>query len=66
MGSTSKGEWHKSSRSDAGDCVEVRQGDGEVQVRDTKDRAGAVLTFTPREWSAFLAGVRLGEFDMHE
>lgn len=56
--------WRKSSKSDAGNCVEIRITTGKVQVRDTKDRAGAVLTFTHAEWCAFLAGVRLGEFDV--
>jgi hypothetical protein len=35
-----------------------------VAVRDSKDPAGPVLTFTAPEWSAFLAGVRDGEFDL--
>jgi hypothetical protein len=25
---------------------------------------GPVLTFSPKEWEAFLGGVRLGEFDL--
>jgi hypothetical protein len=35
-----------------------------VAVRDTKDRAGPVLIFTNDEWSAFIDGVRRGEFDL--
>jgi len=27
-------------------------------VRDTKDRAGAELTFTPDHWSAFTASLK--------
>lgn len=34
---------------------------GPIAVRDSKDRQAAVLTFTLREWHAFLAGVRDGE-----
>jgi Domain of unknown function (DUF397) len=46
-----------------GNCVEVgRTADGAVLVRDTKDRAQA-LTFTDEEWTAFVAGVKAGEFD---
>lgn len=30
-------------------------------VRNSKDPAGPVLTFTGAEWSAFCAGVRSGE-----
>ena len=48
--------WRKSSHSTAnGDCVEV-SGGGQVRVRDSRDRAGPVLTFTRDEWAAFLAG----------
>jgi hypothetical protein len=35
----------------------------EIGVRNSRDRAGAVLKFTPDEWHAFLGGVRNGEFD---
>lgn len=59
-------EWFKSSRSgsNGGQCVEVRQ-DGElIQVRDSKDRQGPVLTFTPEEWRAFIGGAQDGEFDI--
>lgn len=37
---------------------------GIIAVRDSKDRGGPVLTFTPTEWDAFTAGVRGGEFDL--
>jgi len=58
------GDWHKSSWSESGSCVEVHIGRDCVRVRDTKDQNGPSLTFTHREWSAFLAGVRDGEFDV--
>lgn len=48
----------------AGDCVEVRVRGGEIAVRDSKDPGGPVLKFTPAEWLAFLAGARVGEFDV--
>jgi len=58
--------WHKSTRSGSeGNCVEVATNlPGVVAVRDTKDRDGGILTFTPLEWRAFVAGVRDGEFDL--
>jgi hypothetical protein len=57
--------WIKSSLSFAtGDCVEVAAlPDGLIGVRDSKDREGPVLRFTPSEWNAFTGGVRNGEFD---
>lgn len=59
--------WHKSTRSggNGGDCVEVAVNlPGLVAVRDSKNRDGAALVFTPDEWIAFLRGVRSGEFDL--
>jgi hypothetical protein len=55
--------WFKSSRSNPEGCVEVRFINDLVQVRDSKDPEGPVLTFTNREWAAFLEGVRFNEFD---
>jgi hypothetical protein len=56
--------WHKSSASGDANCVEVRIAADGVLVRDDKDRRSPILTFTHDEWRAFLAGVRLGEFDV--
>lgn len=57
-------EWQKSSFSgQGGNCLEARLHDGNVQVRDSKDRDGTILTFTQREWVAFLQGVQNKEFD---
>jgi hypothetical protein len=55
--------WRKSPLSAANGCVEVAFVDGRVAVRDSKDRSGPVLVFTPFEWAAFAGGVRNGEFD---
>lgn len=60
--------WRKSSFSNGSSaCVEARRTlDGCVQVRDSKDPAGPVLTFTPVEWDAFLCGVHAGDFNLDE
>ena len=57
-----RGEWYKSSLSGADGCVEIRWRDTDIQVRDSKDPNSPVLTFTPKEWSAFVGGVNMGEF----
>lgn len=59
-----RAEWRKSTYSANGStCVEVaRNLPGIVAVRDSTDRGGPALTFTPDEWDAFTAGVRGGEF----
>ncbi|MGN2640090.1 DUF397 domain-containing protein [Nocardia takedensis] len=55
----------KSSFSDGGgDCVEVAVTREVVAVRDSKDRSGPVLRFTPAAWRAFLTAVRAGDFDL--
>jgi hypothetical protein len=56
--------WRKSSRSGSeGSCVEVRRLPAAIQVRDTKDRTGPVLSFPADAWHGFIAGVHEGEFD---
>lgn len=46
-----------------GGCVEVgKLADGGVAIRDSKDLSQPALAFTAEEWTAFVAGVRAGEF----
>lgn len=46
-------------------CVETAfLPDGHVAVRDSKDRSGPALVYTPREWDAFIEGAKAGEFDL--
>jgi|HubBroStandDraft_2_1064218.scaffolds.fasta_scaffold247427_1 hypothetical protein len=63
-GNRPEGGWRKSSRSESGQCVEVRVDSGEVRVRNSRDRHGHVLTFSFSEWQAFLEEAALGEFDV--
>ena len=55
--------WRKSSRSQFNNCVEVCFVDDRVPLRNSRDPDGPVLVFTAPEWDAFVAGVKLGEFD---
>lgn len=51
-----RGEWYKSSKSDAGkQCVEVYHGETQVGVRDSKNPGGPELFFTDEQWDRFLA-----------
>jgi uncharacterized protein DUF397 len=59
----SRAVWRKSTLSHTNGCVEVAFVEDRVAVRDSKDRNGPVLLFTPFEWEAFVGGVRDGEFD---
>jgi hypothetical protein len=54
--------WRKSSHSGSNGCVEVARVGDLIAVRDSKDPEGGVLLFNAREWRAFVAGVRDGEF----
>ena len=57
--------FRKSSFSGSGGCVEVRLlPDGRIAIRDSKDVRLPPHHFTAAEWTAFLAGVRAGEFDL--
>ncbi|WP_326768334.1 DUF397 domain-containing protein [Streptomyces sp. NBC_01591] len=49
--------WFKSSYSsgEGGECVEVANVVGSTHVRDSKNRAGAVLSFDEEQWAAFVA-----------
>lgn len=57
------GVWRKSSTSGDGECVEVLICPDSVSVRDSKAPHDGTLAFTRGEWSAFIAGVKSGEFD---
>jgi hypothetical protein len=60
-----RGTWKKSTRSSStGQCVEVLITDEGVAVRDTKDRTRAPHIYTHDEWTAFVGGVKDGEFDL--
>jgi Domain of unknown function (DUF397) len=55
--------WRRSSASDTTTCVEVAFAGPSVLVRHSRNPGGPTLSFTLPEWTAFLAGVRNGEFD---
>jgi Domain of unknown function (DUF397) len=48
--------WFKSSYSgsEGDNCIEVAACPDTVHVRDSKDKDGPQLTFSPTEWTAFL------------
>jgi hypothetical protein len=53
--------WRKSSFSgNGGNCVQVGQARRGVLVRDTQDRQGPVLSFSPTVWRRFANQVKAG------
>jgi hypothetical protein len=57
--------WIKASMSsNSGSCVEMRRSTlGGVDVRDSKDPDGAVLSFSAAQFAAWLDGADSGEYD---
>jgi hypothetical protein len=57
--------WTRSRACSSDGCVEVAHlADGSVAVRDSKDVHKAAHVFDREEWSAFITGVKNGEFDL--
>jgi hypothetical protein len=61
----SAARWIRSRACSSDGCVEVAQlTDGSVALRDSKDMRKAAHVFDREEWSAFVTGVKNGEFDV--
>lgn len=57
-GACLEARWQKSSHSNGHSmCLEARQ-DGTVQVRDSKDTGGPVLSVSPSAWADFLTRLK--------
>ncbi|AUY50262.1 DUF397 domain-containing protein [Streptomyces sp. CB01881] len=57
--------WQKSSFSgDQANCVEVRNLDGQVELRES-DCGDIIVRTTPTKFARLLQGVKAGEFDHH-
>jgi hypothetical protein len=57
--------WLRSRACSSDGCVEVAHlADGSVAIRDSKDVRKAAHVFDREEWSAFITGVKNGEFDL--
>ncbi|WP_345718773.1 DUF397 domain-containing protein [Kineosporia mesophila] len=66
VGSRNEVRFRTSSFSAEEACVEVGADGRGVLVRQSKDRSAGHLSFTDREWRAFVAGVKAGEFDLDD
>lgn len=53
-------KWRTASYSSngGGNCIEVADHDNAVLVRDTKNRAGVILRFSPAAWRRYVVQVR--------
>ncbi|ELP68217.1 DUF397 domain-containing protein [Streptomyces turgidiscabies] len=58
MPSSLASEWFKSSYSQQnGECVEARRSATGIDIRDSKNMSGCVVTVGAAAWPTFLAGV---------
>lgn len=64
MDELASADWRTSTLSGGNGCVEAAFLADKVVIRDSKDRSGPRLFFTHHEWSAFIGGVHLGEFEL--
>jgi hypothetical protein len=61
----STARWIRSRACSSDGCVEVAHlADGSVALRDSKDVRKTAHVFDRDEWSAFIRGVKNGEFDV--
>ena len=44
-------------------CIQVARQEGMILIGDSKHAGGPVLSYTPKEFDAFLDGAKKGEFD---
>jgi predicted secreted Zn-dependent protease len=56
-------DWHISSLCDSGACVGVARYGEFIIIGNSSDPETSVSRFTKQEWNAFVAGVKLGDFD---
>jgi hypothetical protein len=56
-------QWRRSARCGSNTCVEVARSGDRFLVRDSKNPQRDPFVFTHDEWTAFLAGIREGDFD---
>jgi hypothetical protein len=61
----SEARWIRSRACSTDGCVEVAHlADGTVALRDSKDADKTAHVFDRQEWSAFITGVKNGDFDL--
>ena len=55
--------WRTAVKSSGGACVQVARYSGVIMVADSKHPGGPALSYTLKEFDAFLDGAKKGEFD---
>jgi predicted secreted Zn-dependent protease len=55
--------WLVAQKCNGGSCVRVATRGEDIVIGDTKNPGGPVLTYSRSEWTAFVDGIREGDFD---
>jgi Domain of unknown function (DUF397) len=61
---TPEPEWRRSTACSATTCVEVATIGDTIAIRDSKDPESPILSYSRRDWQAFISRVKRGEFDI--
>jgi hypothetical protein len=56
--------WRRSRACNPSECVEVAFSQHLILVRDSKDRAGPVLEFSPQAWRDFIGEIAQGRHQL--
>jgi len=59
-------DWHKSSRCQTSECVEISAYDGMVLMRSSAAPESGYICFTEEEFDGFLGAAKAGKFDLFE
>lgn len=57
-------KWFRSSKCDAGSCVEIAALDTAILIRDSAEPRRALLTVGHDTWQDFVSALRVGAFDV--
>jgi hypothetical protein len=55
--------WRVARSCNGGNCVRVAPSGEMILIGDSKDPDGSVLAYNRAEWTAFVEGIRQGDFD---
>jgi hypothetical protein len=55
--------WLVARKCSGGSCVRVAKNKDAIVIGDSKSPQGPILTYSRREWIAFVEGVHRGDFD---
>jgi len=55
--------WRVARQCNGGACIRVASAGDTVVIGDSKNPHGPVLAYSRAEWSAFVEGIRQGDFD---